>query len=465
MRLTELEERVLERIRPKPGERDLLLKAYERIKSVIDEILREHGVDAEVTLQGSVAHDTWLSGERDLDVFVLFPREWSVEELRSKGFKILLEAAKLIGKYSLRYAEHPYVKVELDGVEADLVPAFRVEGPGDIRTAVDRTPLHTKFINDHLGEELRDHVRLLKRFLKGLGIYGAEVRVKGFSGYLSELLIINYGGFRELLEEASRWKAPVRVETINDPDVFRLLSRKYPDSVMYVPDPVDPGRNVAAAVSLYSLVSFVVASKCYLVKPCMEYYFPRIRSIDLDFSFIDNRCMVLIVFRNNTFRELSPDVIWGELGRVADRAVKLVQRFGFNVMDWSTWTDEMGLAVIGIEADMCSKEYPKLYTGPPYHAGRRVIDFISKHVLKGSIGPWIRRDGTLVALGARKYSSISELLHDRAWEYLVAPHFRGSTPEIHVLGEEPLNFIQGVDEGWLKDFLFKRRDWIDCCTI
>ncbi len=463
MNLGEIEKKVLEKIKPRREEYELLMKAYRKIESTIYKILEKHGVKAEVTLQGSVAHDTWLSGERDLDVFVLFPKEWSIEELRSRGFSILLEAAEEIGNYSIRYAEHPYVRVILDNVQADLVPAFKLNSPKEVRTAVDRTPFHTKYVNEHLDEELRDHVRLFKRFLKGLGIYGAEVKVKGFSGYLSELLIIKYGGFHDVISRAAEWKAPVFIDMIGDPGIFRVLRKKYPESVMYVPDPVDPARNVAAAVSLYSLATLVIASKCYRVNPCIEYYYPSTSSLEIDFSFIDNRCIVLVTLESSEFSKLPPDVLWGELHRVTDRAVKLAERFEFNVMDWSNWTDEERIAVIGLEVDECSKEYPKLYQGPPYYSSKRVLDFISKHVFKGSIGPWIRRDGLLLALGSRKYVSIRDLLIDRTWEYLVAPHFRGLTPRVYILGEDPFDVLKLMDRDWVVGFVFKRRDWINCC--
>ena len=31
--------------------------------------------------------------------------------------------------------------------------------------------------------------------MQGIGVYGAEIKVGGFSGYLCELLVMKYGGF------------------------------------------------------------------------------------------------------------------------------------------------------------------------------------------------------------------------------------------------------------------------------
>ena len=56
--------------------------------------------------------------------------------------------------------------------------------------AADKSPFHTEYVTNKLDEEKRDQVRLLKKFLKSLGIYGAEIAKNGFSGYVTEVLIL-----------------------------------------------------------------------------------------------------------------------------------------------------------------------------------------------------------------------------------------------------------------------------------
>ncbi len=46
-----------------------------RLKSEVDQILKEGGFQAAVSIQGSVARDTWLHDEGDLDIFASFPAE------------------------------------------------------------------------------------------------------------------------------------------------------------------------------------------------------------------------------------------------------------------------------------------------------------------------------------------------------------------------------------------------------
>ncbi len=464
--LISIERRVLEQIKPKKSEYDLMRRVFDKVRRTISSVLDKYGVEAEITLQGSIAHDTWLSGERDMDVFVLFPKTWSVDELKGKGFKILLEAAEKFDKYTIRYAEHPYVRVIIDGVEVDLVPAFKLDDPSEIRTAVDRTPFHTKYIKESLRDELKDHVRLLKKFLKSLGIYGAEIKIRGFSGYLCELLIIAYDGFRDLLRKARHWKLPVKINVSGHnefDDVFSMLVKRYPGCPMYVPDPVDLRRNVAAAVSLKSVITMKIASYCYLMNPRIEYFFPPDRggvNKDLLREQIRRRCIILIILPVK--EQLPPDVLWGELQRIADRASKVLKNFDFMPFDQDVWTDEKEFAIIAVEIDECSKPYPRLYYGPSPYSLKRVHSFIRSHVIRNSFGPWINDKGELMSLSTRRYSDAKKLLVERAKEYIVTPHFKGLQPRVELLDE----YIDELREDalyWLESFVRKRPYWMDYC--
>jgi tRNA nucleotidyltransferase (CCA-adding enzyme) len=469
--LSSIEREAINDIKPAREEYEYISNVFNRIKKRIENYFRERGIEAEVTLQGSVAHDTWLRGDRDIDVFVLFPKETPVEVLRSEYFKLLVEALKSIGRIELRYAEHPYVRLYVDDVEADIVPAYKLDSPDEIKTAVDRTPFHTRYVNSHLDPRLRDHVRLLKRFMKSIGVYGAEIKVRGFSGYVVELLVITYGGFREVLEAASKWKPPVYVNTLGLDvggfrELIRRLRRRYPDSVIYVPDPVDPGRNAAANVSMKSLAIFSLASRCYLSNPSKSFFSIEVTSYAIEqlHNLLDNRC--IIVLELGIDKKVPPDVLWGELYRVADRAVKVLRNHEFNVYDYSVWSDEESIAYIALEIDECVKKYPRLYRGPDFWKYERSLDFIVKHVERNSIGPWISSSGELLSLGRRKYEEAERVLDERMWEYMVAPDFKDVKPRIHVVSRENLRYFlekEGVG-GWISSFIVKRPHWMRYCT-
>ena len=155
---------------------------------------------------GSIARQTWLRGDHDLDVFMLFDPSLSREALEEQGLSLARHIAALFtSRFHEKYAEHPYINAIIDDIDVDLVPCYKVESAEKIQSAVDRTPFHTWYITDKING-LIDDVLLLKRFAKAGGIYGSDQMTEGFSGYLCELLILHYGGFTPLLQAASGWR-------------------------------------------------------------------------------------------------------------------------------------------------------------------------------------------------------------------------------------------------------------------
>ncbi|MEM2475770.1 MAG: nucleotidyltransferase domain-containing protein, partial [Thermofilaceae archaeon] len=193
---------VLRRVTPSPEERERVGAVVENVVEGLRKAVAELALRAEVEVEGSYAKDTWLSGDVDVDVFLLFDTGVSLEELRAGGLAAARMAAQLVGARCVeRFASHPYLTLLLDACSIDVVPAYRVPSPLQIRSPVDRTPFHTSYVKRRLDEkpELRKDVRILKRFAKGTGVYGAEVKVEGFSGYLLELLVIHYGSFPDFI--------------------------------------------------------------------------------------------------------------------------------------------------------------------------------------------------------------------------------------------------------------------------
>ncbi|OYT56158.1 MAG: hypothetical protein B6U76_04290, partial [Desulfurococcales archaeon ex4484_217_2] len=78
-----LEAEVLRKIKPKPEEYVKVKNVYEKIKELLEAALEREGIDAEIELEGSVAKDTWISGDVDLDVFVLYPKDLGREWLKT----------------------------------------------------------------------------------------------------------------------------------------------------------------------------------------------------------------------------------------------------------------------------------------------------------------------------------------------------------------------------------------------
>ncbi|MEM4655198.1 MAG: CCA tRNA nucleotidyltransferase [Thermosphaera sp.] len=461
-----VEEEVLAKIKPSKEEYELVKTVFERISNTIGEVSEASGLAVEVTLQGSIAHDTWLSGDRDLDVFVLFPTSLSLEELKTKGFNILLEAAKRLGAYELRFAEHPYVRVFINGVEADLVPAFKVSDPGKIISAVDRTPFHTIYVNQALSHVEKDQVRLLKKFMKTVGIYGAELKTKGFSGYAVELLIAKYKSFRNVLEQASQWDIPIFINTVGEgfsENLKNKLKRKYPESVMFLPDPVDPMRNVTANVSIRALSTFILASRCFLKRPDTSFFEPERPRLQLNEIMKHSLKRCIIVLKYSLSNPPPPDVLWGELQRVENNIVNALKNHDFEPIDSSSWSDEKTVAFILLETSSCELPAYKLYIGPRASIKERSDSFVAKHA-EGEYGPWIGKDGRLRSLRKRKSTDIVAVLKELMPVYNVPPHLKQNTPEITRLSPEiAMEIVEKRGEAWLAEFILKKPLWMEKC--
>ena len=253
--MKELIEKALSQVEPSPDEKEKLLGLKDKILEKIN-ILELTDVEPKVV--GSIAKGTFLSGT-DIDIFLIFKKETNLKE---EGLEI---ARKILPDGKELYAQHPYLRGEIDGVGIDLVPCFAIDNSSESISAVDRTPFHTDWVVSNIGD-LDNEIRLTKQFLKAVGAYGANSAIGGFSGYLVEILCIKYKGFLNLIKEISQWKPPVIIDKM-----------RTPDSPIMLCDPVDNNRNVAAGVTLKGLGTAILASKSFINNPSMNFFFPEFK--------------------------------------------------------------------------------------------------------------------------------------------------------------------------------------------
>ncbi len=398
-----VEEEALQRLKPGPEEYERLWGFARRLASDLSSLLCAW-LGCEPRVEGSLAKDTWLSGMTDVDVFLVFPKEYCLSLTTRRLIDYL--RGVLGDEYSveLRYASHPYLRVGRGGLWADVVPACRIREGEEPLTPVDRTPLHTRYVMSVLRDWQRDEVRLLKAFLRSIGVYGAEQEVRGFSGYLAELLVAAYGSFRGVLEAAAEWRPPVRVAPPGTSLSDALsLRKRYPDAVMYVPDPVDPRRNAAAAVSLRSLATMTTASKLYLEDPLPELLNPRLEE---DLEPPSPACHVTAILLTPPSPK-PPDVLAGVAGRAARQAYNLLASTGFTPLDYAPATaDGVAVALVAVLEDEAPRLMPR--RGPPAWS-RGAVPFTSKH-LSGHARVWVAPDGRLYCLEPPRARSPEELL-------------------------------------------------------
>jgi len=303
--------KVLEDIRPSETE----IKEEQRFAKEIMKKLNVKG--GKTVLTGSVAKKTFLKKGRDLDIFILFSKNTKKDSFE----KIILLAVKKAfpgEKYEIGYAEHPYVKLYIKGRKIDVVPAYEIKKAEERISAVDRSVLHTKYILKKL--EKVDDVLLLKQFLKANELYGAEIKVEGFSGYLCELMIIKYGGFVKLLRNSVKWKKPVIIDIEKHWRKIdgNIIERKF-DSPLIVIDPTDRDRNVAAALSERNFKKFISKAKGFLKNPGKKYFFKE-DDVEKKIERMKKKKGAIYSIKMKTPKAVD-DILWGQLKKL-DKNIK-----------------------------------------------------------------------------------------------------------------------------------------------
>jgi len=79
---------ILSSIRPSDKERRKLKTLAQRIIERVDNIGKAEGLNVNGILVGSSARGTWISGEHDLDIFIMFPPDTQRQYLEEKGLYI-----------------------------------------------------------------------------------------------------------------------------------------------------------------------------------------------------------------------------------------------------------------------------------------------------------------------------------------------------------------------------------------
>ncbi|MFQ6065573.1 MAG: CCA tRNA nucleotidyltransferase, partial [Candidatus Bathyarchaeia archaeon] len=367
-----------------------------------------------VRIEGSVAKDTWLSGEPEIDIFMQVPTSMPREAFGTVCLGIAKEATKGFGQVE-RFAEHPYLEAFVDSIRVNIVPCYRVE-KGEWISATDRTPFHTDYVKPRLSESLRGEVRLLKKFMKGIGVYGAEIKVGGFSGYLCELLTLHHKSFLEVLRSFADWKER---KLIDYEDYYKGREReakKIFEEPLIVVDPVDKGRNVASALRRGCLDEFVVASRTFLQNPSSKYFYPPETKAFKPGELVENmktRGSTLIFV---TFGKVNavPDVLWGQLYKSQRSLRKMLRRHDFNVIRSSVWSDEQDFNVLVFEVEHRFLPTIKRHLGPPVEKRTDCEKFLRKHVASPNTisGPRVE-EGRWVVEIKRRYTDAAYLLVEK----------------------------------------------------
>ncbi len=424
-----VERAVARRLAPSAELRQRLAEARRHLVAAAEAAAARRGSPLKrAVVAGSAARETFLADRLDIDLFLLFPLELSDDRLREEGLAL---GREILTAPAPRYAEHPYLRGTFEGFTVDAVPGFAVDDPARPRSPVDRTPFHQQYLAERESPALLDEIRLAKQFLRSLGVYGAEARTEGFSGYLLELLVLRFGSFRGLLRAAQDWRVPVRLAPPG-----REPPRLPEQVALVLDDPVDPNRNVASALSRQHLAVVVLAARSYLAHPSASWFLPApvpalpkaeaLRRVAERASHVT----VLVLSRP----DLVDDTLYPQLRKAERAVVDELGRAGFVVLGSASAADPAGLVVV-VELAYPSRPVVRQRLGPP--AGiDRTGDFLATWPADGGTvlqGPFLRPDGRL-AVETREEERTAEgflrrvLPHLSLGRNLSAPGEEGSVP-------------------------------------
>lgn len=340
-----------------------------------------------IEIVGSYAKGTWLA-KADIDVFVKFHVDTPEKEFIEIGKKIGFASLKDFKPY-VRYAEHPFVEAQIKDTKVNVVPCYDVQ-EGSWKSSADRSPFHTKFMIKSLSGMMRNEVRLLKVFLRANDIYGAEIAKQGFSGYVAEVLVLNFGSFENVLKAISELKSG---------QVIGNTTKSF-DTKITIIDPIDQNRNLGAAISVENIGRFVLAARAYLRKPSVSFFKSRKNKTKMN-----TKNVLVLSFR---FKPRSPDIIWGQIKRTTTSLATQMNQAGFAVLKRSSVVADDTAACLFL---LQSKQLDDLQAriGPEFFVSDHVEKFIAANKKK-SLTVWINDDGKVCSLQKRQNTDAQKFL-------------------------------------------------------
>ena len=425
---------VRERVRPDDDERERMRAAVATLRERAEDAIDDLPVDADVLQVGSTARGTWIAGDRDIDLFVRFPADLSRERLEEYGLAV---GHAVLPEGREEYAEHPYVVGEYEGFDVDCVPCYRLDSATDIQSAVDRTPFHTQYLESRLDADLADEIRLCKQFLKGVGAYGSDLRTRGFSGYLTELLVVEYGSFRALVEAAADdWHPPVRFDPEDHGRARETAAPSRSDEVgdadlafddpLIVVDPTDPERNVAAVCSAENVARLQHYARELLADPREELFVP-----DSPDPLSPEAVRQRVAARGTTpvaVRFDAPDVVEDQLYPQLRKSLTGVRdeldRRGFDVLRAATFADDD--AVLFVELDVAERPAVERHEGPPVHVRQHAEGFFEKYADEEAYGPFLDGGRYVVERGREFRTAEGFLRSDALFDVSLGTHVESS---------------------------------------
>ncbi len=384
----------------------------------IDDFMKRIDVpSAKIILGGSAKKNTWLKDSYDADIFVKFNYQ-KFKDRSDELSDITEKAIKKEFKEILRvHGSRDYFQIIEDDFVFEIIPILDIKDSGMAVNITDISPLHALWVKKHMIDP--DQVRLAKAFAKSQGIYGAESFIQGFSGYCIEILIVHYGGFKKFLEAISKWKKRKVIDIMgyhNNIDIEVNQSKL--ESPLVLIDPVQKGRNVAAALSVENFKILISSAKKFLKSPGPKYFEPKIVTIQSIKEKFKKKNLHIITAAPDKGKD---DIEGSKLLKCFRFLERSLINNDFTIKDKGWFWDRKNDALFWFTIKEDTLPKIKEWKGPPVEMKDFVSDF--KKIYKETYV----KDKTIYAKVERKYPSALALLK----EILDDDYVKEKTKTIH----------------------------------
>jgi tRNA nucleotidyltransferase (CCA-adding enzyme) len=283
--------------------------------------------------------------------------------------------------------------------------------------------------------------------MKAGGTYGSELKTRGFSGYLTELLIIHYGSFKKVLEAAAEWQPNQKIE-------FLKPTKEFIEPLQVI-DPTDPGRNVAAALSIDKFCLFIDLCRQYLKEPEESYFIKKIVPPLSDDEIIQrmNKRMSSIIALKFQSPAVVEDILYPQIFKMQKSVEALLEKQDFRPIKSGIWAGKD--VVLTIELENSRIATVKKHRGPPVWVKQHAEMFREKYTDRRDVFAFYIEDGKYVAEVPRKYTTASSLLEKEIYNCSLGKQVSKSLKdEYEILSGKNILQIKDTDyRAFLNEFL------------
>jgi len=373
-----------------------IIPSKEEIKktnSLVKELLKKIKIkDTSIIPGGSFAKDTWLKNNHDIDIYVAF----NYEKYKNKNISQVLEKSlkKNFKKIKKIKGSRNYFQIKKNNYIFEIIPILKIKNVKQAKNIMDISPFHVKWVKKH---KKSNEIRLAKAFFKASNCYGAESYIKGFSGYVVEILTIYYKTFYNLVKKASKWKKTEKIDFEN----HSVELNKSKLSSLILIDPIQSDRNAAAALSMEKYNLFIESSKSYLKNPSKDFFIEKQLNIKELKKKSGKNNLILIEALPKKSRN---DIMGCKILKTFEYIKKQLLSNDFKILE-NGWNWDKKAILWYIIKKQKLPEYT-LHTGPKLNLKEHLERFMKKHKKH----KFIRKNKRIYAKLPRKHKKPNDLI-------------------------------------------------------